>query len=219
MSWHISDGVFIIFNISNNVKIQGSDMMNRIDRKKNQILSSECYRQCSSLEYKEIICLGLGPLNRSSSQWQLALLLTLMEIDNFVNCNAFDPIFDLEDIDILQKYNISNKELYTSTKDIKTLFYMPHCEYKLMEDILESNLSNLENIVIFGTSYDSIRDKRFYNDLKSFAPLWTSFVNTIEDTRTPIQYKFIETPLVSEDWIDPHAFNDTCLFTFIKTSL
>ena len=182
-----------------------------IVKKKEQIAHSQLLNHTSNNTYSKLICLGLGPLNKSVSQWQLSWFMQM----NADEKSVYDPIFEKEDLDILVNLQITVKELYMS--DCKnTLFYMPHCEYQLMEKIAYLNLDHLENITFIGTSYNSIRDKRFYSDLSKFAPTWTKFVNTIEDGGDPIPYRMNEIPLCSEEWIDPHAFNDMCVISFEK---
>eukprot|EP00835_Amoeboradix_gromovi_P002287 NODE_126_length_18761_cov_0.476262.p7 type:complete len:188 gc:universal NODE_126_length_18761_cov_0.476262:8505-7942(-) len=180
---------------------------------KKEQLGNSAILEYSNCVFSNIICLGLGPLNKSVAQWQLSWLLHM----NSKKITVYDPIFEKEDLDILKKFGLEVLEEYVGNGN-NSLFYMPHCEYQLMERIVQQNLFQLDKITIIGTSYSAIRDKRFYSDLKSFAKLWTQFRNTIEDDRAPLNYNLVEIPIRTESWIDPHAFNDMSVIKFEKTA-
>ena len=160
--------------------------------------------------YDAIICLGLGPLYRPASQCQLECLRALQQVN--VPCYVYDPLFDADDISKLVAYGMIYKEIYTVEGNV--LYFMPHCEMRLMDDVLRRRLDLLSTTTVFGTSYTSVRDRQLYKELSVKAPHWTNFINTVEDDRTPMSYTMKETPFTEEYWMVENSMNDMSLYTF-----
>lgn len=149
---------------------------------------------CDDTNYvlKEIVSLGIGAFSKSPSAL-LQLVMTLCLAQEFLhdtntdnkcddqhmikyNCIVFDPIFN--DIEVLvcnklglavSKENKYGKHMTTTNDDDKksiTMFFMPHCPYRLYCNLLWKNWSNLANIIIYGNSFSSYGLRRMNNSSK-----------------------------------------------------
>ena len=132
----------------------------------------------------QIVCYGLGNFSTTiDSLYQLSLILCLkthLEINDIL---IFDPIFTENEKKFLENtlnFKIIEKNAkcvhpVTSSSDQMVLFFMPHCDKSLFNNILWSNwdLNRLKNIVIFGNSFEKMLEticskkliKKFYKYL------------------------------------------------------
>lgn len=132
---------------------------------------------------KEIVSLGIGSFSKSPSAL-LQLVMTLCLAQEFLhdnddskeankyNCIVFDPIFN--DVEVLvcnslglnaSKENKFGKHNAVHDNDSQyktTLFFMPHCPYRLYCNLLWQNWSNLANLIIYGNSFSSYGLRRMH---------------------------------------------------------
>jgi hypothetical protein len=108
-------------------------------------------------KYDSIVALGIGSLVSPTSQLQLALFLCLCRVlltsEDYASCSIFDPVLTDMDRDLYKHLGIpvltvNTKGKHTATA--RTLFFMPHCPYRLYCNVLWANWENLERIRIFG---------------------------------------------------------------------
>jgi hypothetical protein len=144
-----------------------------------------------------LICYGLGSLDDNMcSRYQLALFLLIIdEINEFKFLvepkkktlsidliELYDPIFNQNDIYLLTelfKFKISNSNekclrsvhsTLETKKNVLNIFYMPHCEKTMYNNLLYSNWSKacLSTILIIGNSFSTIDTNSLDKDLKKY---------------------------------------------------
>lgn len=74
---------------------------------------------------------------------------------------VFDPLFDEKDKAILEGFQLHVEDKNMDGKyvlEATTLFYMPHCEKFLYNNVIEANLNanTLSHVILFGNSFDHI---------------------------------------------------------------
>ncbi|XP_054168599.1 SRR1-like protein [Oppia nitens] len=115
-----------------------------------------------------IVCYGLGNfLTSIDSLYQLALLVSLKKsFAKSLKISIFDPIFSDIETDFL-KNNLQFNVLKVNNHcihsidiqlDQMVMFYMPHCDKCLFNNLLWSNwtLSQLNQMVILGNSFNTM---------------------------------------------------------------
>jgi hypothetical protein len=168
------------------------------------------------INLSEIVIYGIGDYSSCYiSRRQLAFILRLLkEIEHCGKVLVFDPVLSDEDYNFLQENysieKITNNEECKRTATSKTLFFMPHLDKSLYNNLLWSNWmknhdrSNLSNVIILGNSVTHMRDKLADRIFKS-------------------EYRYLhfvcENDMIVEsllDFIDSFddAFNDLSLMTF-----
>lgn len=107
----------------------------------------------------KIRCLGIGsPSSSFPSKYQIALVLTLAgsESEGAYVVSAYDPIMCETEKKALEMLGIhqcqaSEKGNYEVTEP--TLFFMPHCDRHLYEEVMRQNEGRWDNLVIIGNSF------------------------------------------------------------------
>jgi hypothetical protein len=108
-------------------------------------------------KYDSIVALGIGSLVSPTSQLQLALCLCLCKLlltsGGYSSCSVFDPVLTDMDRELylhlgIPVLTVNSKGKHSVTA--RTLFFMPHCPYRLYCNVLWANWENLERIHIFG---------------------------------------------------------------------
>ncbi|PWN47534.1 hypothetical protein IE53DRAFT_371378 [Violaceomyces palustris] len=124
---------------------------------------------------------------------------------------AFDPIFDREDRDLLSYFGVQapleNKVGdYPVQEGEPTLFYMPHCGLGLYERVLRSNWSTerLAHLLLCCNELENYRLGMRDSELKESYPCVHRFVNRIESKRLPNLAK-----------PNSDCFNDTAFQRFV----
>ena len=111
--------------------------------------------------YDSIVALGIGRISSGTSQLQLALFICLCESltasKSPNTCSVFDPIITELDIIVYRELGIpvlgdNSKGKHTATE--RTLFFLPHCPYRLYCNVLWANWNNMDNAHIFGNRLD-----------------------------------------------------------------
>lgn len=71
--------------------------------------------------------------------------------------NIFDPLFSDKEREVCRSlgFTVSDANLKGKHSSLEnmTLFFMPHCPYRLYSNLLWANWDNLENVVILGNRY------------------------------------------------------------------
>ncbi|KAJ2612729.1 hypothetical protein H4S08_002565 [Coemansia sp. RSA 1365] len=104
---------------------------------------------------EETVVYGIGTFSSEQSQWQLALVLLLNQTLN-TRILAYDPVLSSNDLAVLAHFGIetiSENEQARRTAQRRTLFYMPHCERELYENVVDANnnsVAQLKMIAILG---------------------------------------------------------------------
>ncbi|KAJ2890190.1 hypothetical protein IWW38_004270 [Coemansia aciculifera] len=160
---------------------------------------------------EEIVCYGVGSLATQISQWQLALILLINQHLN-IGMSAFDPVTLPTDCETLERFAVSiiaeNEEARRSVT-VKTLFFMPHCEEFLYDNLLAANWSpeQLTRILIIGNRISRYQDTQSSKELAEKSPYILHAIPAIACTDLP-----------SERLLGlrncPYAFTDTCVQQF-----
>jgi hypothetical protein len=114
-----------------------------------------------SLRFQSIIALGIGSLTSRTSILQLALYLCICDsllektASQYESCEIFDPNLLSSDYQVyeflkIKVMSINVKGKHKADLDRNTLYFCPHCPYRLYCNILWANWDNLDNIYIFG---------------------------------------------------------------------
>ncbi|KAJ2743872.1 hypothetical protein GGI20_003413 [Coemansia sp. BCRC 34301] len=164
---------------------------------------------------EEIVCYGIGSLATPVSQWQLALVLLINQHLSIDMC-AFDPAALSTDCKTLERFAVStiaeNEEARRSaTKN--TLFFMPHCEEFLYNNLLAANWSpeQLARILVVGNRISRYQDTQCSQDFAKKSPYILKVLPAIVCTDLP-----------SERLLglrnSPYAFTDTCIQQFVAST-
>jgi hypothetical protein len=111
--------------------------------------------------FEVISVLGVGRLSSDASVLQTALAVALKDCVAVVRpeaqCVMCDPVLRAGDVRVLHRLGLQTDDINVKGKiscDIKTLFFMPHCPYRLYSNILWANWGEqLGNITILGNRY------------------------------------------------------------------
>ncbi|KAJ2467292.1 hypothetical protein GGI02_004083 [Coemansia sp. RSA 2322] len=164
---------------------------------------------------EEIVCYGIGSLASQVSQWQLALVLLINQYVGVDTC-AFDPVTLATDIETFHRFGISmiaeNEEAKrVATK--RTLFFMPHCEQFLYDNVLAANWEpdQLARVLIIGNHLARYKDIQSGDEFAKNSPFISRVLPHVTCTDLP-----------SEKLLNlrhcPFAFTDTCLQQFRTNS-
>jgi len=110
-------------------------------------------------EVESIVCLCLGSLDDHASVYQLSLLLLLAEELGVCHdrCLVFDPCHTDRDRSILRHLGFvaldSDAKAFTQVHCM-TLFYMPHGDYNLTDELVWANRHALHRIAVLGNDFD-----------------------------------------------------------------
>ncbi|KAJ2459830.1 hypothetical protein GGF42_001223 [Coemansia sp. RSA 2424] len=164
-----------------------------------------------AFEPEEIVCYGIGSLTTPVSQWQLALVV-LINQHLSVDVSAFDPVARPTDCETLGQFGVSiiaeNEEGKRSVTR-KTMFFMPHCEEFLYNNLLAANWSpeQLARILIVGNRISRYQDTQSSEEFAKKSPY---ILHALPAT--------VCTDLPSEKLLglrnSPYALTDTCVQQF-----
>ncbi|CAH2084987.1 unnamed protein product [Euphydryas editha] len=162
----------------------------------------------------EIVCFGLGHIGECNiSKYQLALLLCLKDKYKPNKVSVHDPIFFIDECEILKKFKLNiikeNTEgSYIISKQGVTLVYLPHCPKQLTNNFLWSNwVENLENCILLCNSFTSIIENQLSRVIKETVPLIYKI------------YPFTQEVALENSFIYKDIFNDISLHNFPKEKL
>ncbi|KAJ1888293.1 sensitivity to red-light reduced protein [Coemansia sp. IMI 209127] len=160
----------------------------------------------------EIVCYGVGSLSIQASQWQLALILLINEDLRVPDIVAFDPVSADTDVLTYEQLGVSmipvNEEAKRKATK-RTLFYMPHCEIFLYENLLSANwtVENLSRIMLIGNSFQRYQDSHDAGVFAQQSPHIKRVLSHVVSTKFPGE-KMLKLRQ------NPYAFTDTCLQRF-----
>lgn len=120
-----------------------------------------CSSPSSLLQFALILCIKKEYESRKNENEnekiinEINLSTTTTSTTNIdINIKIFDPLFSYREIELckLLQLEISdeNKKGKHFADSKHTLFFMPHCPYRLYVNLLWENWNNLENIIILG---------------------------------------------------------------------
>ncbi|KAJ2552464.1 hypothetical protein EV175_003299 [Coemansia sp. RSA 1933] len=160
----------------------------------------------------EIVCYGVGSLSIQVSQWQLALVLLINEDLRIPDIMAFDPVTADADVLTYKRLGVSMISVNEEAKrkaEKRTLFFMPHCEIFLYENLLSANWSvdNLSQIMVIGNSLQRYQDSHDADIFAQKSPHIKRVLPYVVSTMFPSE-KLLKLRQ------NPYAFTDTCLQRF-----
>ncbi|EPS70770.1 sensitivity to red light reduced protein 1 [Genlisea aurea] len=116
-----------------------------------------------------MVIYGIGSIEESEySRSQLSLVLMLKKKFDWIgDIEVFDPVISLTESRILKSLGccvLSVNEQCRRKAHEPTLFFMPHCEFFMYENLLEENwdVDRLSNVVLLGNSFS-----KYYEQEKS----------------------------------------------------
>ncbi|GBF96544.1 hypothetical protein Rsub_09127 [Raphidocelis subcapitata] len=165
---------------------------------------------------RELVVYGLGCIEDSrTSRYQLALVLALSGLLPGLSSppQLFDPAFSELDAALLARLGlrlIARDEGGARRVEGDTLFYLPHCEAALCENLLAANWdpSRLPRVAILGNSFASYWER------------WNGSASRPGGTRPERLLRLVEAGAVTElpvpdgSFHVASAFNDSSLHTF-----
>ena len=108
-------------------------------------------------KFDHICALGIGSLSSHTSQLQLAICLCLCDtlLSNGTSCSIFDPMITAVDLEVYRSLHLmviteNTKGKQRIADEGTTLFFMPHCPYRLYCNVIWANWENLQRVYIFG---------------------------------------------------------------------
>ncbi|KAH8349081.1 hypothetical protein KR084_004913 [Drosophila pseudotakahashii] len=152
---------------------------------------------------ERIVCLGLGPFSRTyHALHQAAFVIELQRHHKIKEALYFDPVFRDSEKELIRLFDgciMSEDCAGKHEATVPTLYYLPHCPYALMHNILWSNWKRetLSNVFLISNSFEML----------------TMTPKNLDDHITRIVEHCRETPL-EDDYEHHNVFNDLSLHTF-----
>jgi hypothetical protein len=142
-----------------------------------------------------IVCYGIGKISESTiSRHQLAFLERVTKQLDIQGLEIWDPLITTEEWDYYMSMHYTKTEFPTKAKGL-TLFYMPHCDLHVYDQLLSSQEHTfLQNVIIFGNDFAGYT-------LRDPTKLRSTFINKLK-------YNTEHIDSVSYDRGD--VFNDCC---------
>ncbi|XP_030565199.1 SRR1-like protein [Drosophila novamexicana] len=180
------------------------------------ILSMETLQQHLDMlkrPLERIVCLGLGPFTRThQALHQAAFIMSAQRQHNIKEALYYDPVFRETEKELIQRLNgtvIAEDRAGRHEANVSTLYYLPHCPYALMHNLLWCNWSSesLANVFLISNSFEMLTLNR-----------------TLSKTRIPndhiarITAHCTEAPL-EDDYEHNNVFNDLSLHSFPSDKL
>jgi hypothetical protein len=132
-----------------------------------------CLSHLRSYSYNRIVAFGIGRCNNSSSKLQTAFLCCLVKnlLDRSPElasanssgiCTVIDPIYSEKDEALCAMLGLTVERTNTKGKlslektAIRTLYFMPHCPYRLYCNVVWSHRNHPDQPIILGNRYTTI---------------------------------------------------------------
>jgi len=131
------------------------------------------------------------------------------DLSSYSQPELFDPVFTLQDTEVLQRCRMrvveKNEEGKRETKG-PTLFYMPHCPHNLINNLLFANWTPdlLSNCILMCNSLNNIRHNTPPRLLKETLP----FIHKVKDRDLCQEFEVKNTFQYTD------IFNDTSIHVF-----
>ncbi|KAI3707279.1 hypothetical protein L6452_25661 [Arctium lappa] len=130
--------------------------------------ASECFRKITQPEHKlKMVIYGIGSIESfESPRLQLSLAILMKRKLNWIgDMEVFDPIISLTESKVLEELGcrvLSVNEQGKRQAVNPILFFMPHCEAELYENLLKTNwrYNMLNQIVLLGNSFEKYEQHR-----------------------------------------------------------
>ncbi|KAH8338921.1 hypothetical protein KR074_001629 [Drosophila pseudoananassae] len=157
---------------------------------------------------ERIVCLGLGPFTRThQALHQAAFILGLQQHHKIEEALYFDPVFRDSETELIRMFNgrmMSEDCAGKHEATVPTLYYLPHCPYALMHNILWSNWQRktLPNVLLISNSFEMLTMAR----------------RNQKDHITQI-VEFCKETALDDDYEHRNVFNDLSLHTFPQETL
>ncbi|ERN14891.1 hypothetical protein AMTRI_Chr02g255800 [Amborella trichopoda] len=143
-------------------KVRGSEFYNRfLGQLESPLLSANFPRVLGSTSKLGMVVYGIGSIEASEmSRLQLSLAILLREnLDCIDGMEIFDPIISSIEVKVMERFGcsfISINEMGRREVMKPTLFFMPHCDAFMYDNLLAANWKpvNLNRIVLFGNSFE-----------------------------------------------------------------
>lgn len=152
-------------DVSDSAQHSCEEIISEIHRTKAKLQSSAFYNFVTSSIgestglFETILSFGIGRLSTPTSLLQLALYLGLC--DKYLSrtmeegSGVFDPNITSVDREVYKALNITvlsenTKGKHTASNRGKTLFFLPHCPYRLYCNTLWANWEQLDKVYIYG---------------------------------------------------------------------
>lgn len=173
------------------------------------ILSMETLQQqLDSLKrpLERIVCLGLGPFTRThQALHQAAFIVNVQRQHKLQEALYYDPVFRDTEKELIQRLNgtvMPEDCAGRHEATVPTLYYLPHCPFALMHNLLWSNWNSesLSNVFLISNSFEMLTLNR------------TQSRNS-NDHITRITPHCTETAL-EDDYEHHNVFNDLSLHSF-----
>ena len=155
----------------------------------------------------QIVVYGVGSIAESEiSRCQFALVLLLKQMFSWVGCvEVYDPVLSPSECRVMEAMGcltIAINEEGRRTISMPTIFYMPHCEDWLYNNVLEANWmpQKLNQLVVLGNSF------------RNYHEAWSSF--QVSRLKAPPTYVLEfhdlakEIPLEATSFFQLPAFNN-----------
>lgn len=134
-----------------------------------QIENSETFncfhRVLGSESEMQVVVYGIGSIDSyETPRLQLSLLLLMKRKFSWIGgIEVFDPILSATESRVLQALGCSVLSVNEQGRRCAlkpTLFYMPHCEAELYDNLLHANqeAATLKNVVLFGNSFETYEE-------------------------------------------------------------
>ncbi|CAJ1958983.1 unnamed protein product [Sphenostylis stenocarpa] len=204
-------------------------LVQKMERCINKIEKSEFYHtfrgqmQTSTAEYfirilgseiqMQMVIYGIGSIELyEPPRLQLSLAILLRRDFSWIgNIEVFDPILSATETQVLETLGCSVMSIneHGKREALKpTMFFMPHCEAELYNNLLRANwkLNLLKNIVLFGNSFETYEQ---HVSLCKNSPILNSMGHILAARRFTNEFR-IQT--VSDDYYN--AFHDSSWHLF-----
>ena len=160
----------------------------------------------------DLICLGIGRFATSTTaRLQLILAMHLKETMRPSQALIYDPFFTSQEMDICRHFGfeLTVENLYGKYEiQRKTVFFMPHCPYRLYCNVLWKNRDRLRDLSIIGNSFlsYSLRRISIENEKEDKTDLLRILAEYVEEYEV---YDSSDCVRREGIWVHmEHAFND-----------
>ncbi|CAL1263062.1 unnamed protein product [Larinioides sclopetarius] len=165
---------------------------------KNFCSNVESDYQVDLLQNVDIICYGLGHFASCvTARYQLAFLILLKDIVLPRTIGIYDPVFSNEEKSVLEDLCLNVLDVNEEAKRTafsKTIFFMPHCDLPLYNNLLWANWSKepLSKLILIGNSFQQYLLDRTGKYLKEKAVYVNYASKFVTETKIVNDFKFLD---------------------------